>query len=118
MIDTRKLSSSAYMLTTPKRGSWLKFGLGLLLVLGAGVSLGWWQAGASGQGVDHRQATLEQENQRLGAALEQAQLQSKHEASTRESLERQLAEQSEEIKRLNSQLEFFQKNRKVPVGVR
>ncbi|WP_157288312.1 hypothetical protein [Uliginosibacterium gangwonense] len=88
------------------------------LLLGAGLCYGWILNQGGNNNSQAREVALLQENQRLTQALEQAQLQTKHEVSTRESLERQLAEQSEEIKRLTGQLAFFQKNRKVPVGVK
>lgn len=119
MIDTHKLSGVSYTLAVPGRR---RYFLGVLLLacsllMGAGLCYGW----MSGQGGDNgqaREAALRQENQRLTQALEQAQLQIKHEVATRESLGRQLVEQSEEIKRLTGQLAFFQKNRRVPVGVK
>jgi len=119
VIDTHKLSGVSYTLAVPGKRRYF-FGTLLIacsLLLGAGLCYGW----MSGQGGDNglaRETALKQENQRLTQALEQAQLQVKHEVSTRESLERQLAEQSEEIKRLTGQLAFFQKNRRVPVGVK
>jgi len=59
---------------------------------------------------------LRNENQKLRQSLTQAELHAKHETATRESLEKMLSEQSEEIKRLSGELAFFQKNRKVQPG--
>ena len=68
------------------------------------------------EGACRREGVLTQENQKLVQALKQSELQAKHETATRESLEKLLSEQSEEIKRLSGELAFFQKNRKTLPG--
>lgn len=68
------------------------------------------------EGACRREGALIQENKKLVQALKQSELQVKHETATRESLEKLLSEQSEEIKRLSGELAFFQKNRKTLPG--
>ena len=62
------------------------------------------------------EGALKNENLKLRQSLAEAELHAKHETATRESLEKMLSEQSEEIKRLSGELAFFQKNRKIQPG--
>lgn len=110
---TRKLTGAAYGLAVSRRRPlmWLFVSGAVLLLAGGALGVGWQQyQGSLGAGT--AEALLKQENATLSQALQQAELQARHEATMRETLEKQLAEQSEELKRLRGELAFFQRNKK------
>ena len=107
---TQKLSCRQYALQVEKpRRYWLWLLLSGLL---AGVAYAFMpQGGDTGQlalraqikTLESRLETMTREQQQLGLSL-------KHEKATRETLEKQLAEQAEELKRAQRDLAFYRGN--------
>lgn len=111
--STRKLTGAVYGLTVSRKRPLILVVVLSVFLLGGGGALGlWWQQSRGSLSSDAREEMLKQENAKLAQTLRQAELQAQHEASLRESLERQLAEQSEEVKRLRGELAFFQRTKK------
>lgn len=110
---TRKLTEPAYALAVSRKRP-LLFAVAaaiLLLLAGLGAGVGW-QSHQVSQGAQARDEAMQQEIAKLSDALKHAALQAEHEATLRASLERQLVEQSEEVKRLRGELAFFQRTKK------
>ena len=110
---TRKLTEPAYGLAVSRKRPLLIAGTASILLLLAGLAAGvGWQSHQVSQGVQARDESMRQEIAKLSDALKHAALQAEHEATLRASLERQLVEQSEEVKRLRGELAFYQRNKK------
>ncbi len=113
--QTRNLTEPSCSLTMRRPRPFWKI-LALVSLLGLSASgVGYYFSGKD-EGACRNEDTLTQANLKLAQALKQSELQAKHEMATRESLEKLLSEQSEEIKRLSGELAFFQKNRKTQPG--
>ncbi|MBK9392860.1 MAG: hypothetical protein IPN40_02880 [Uliginosibacterium sp.] len=111
--NTRKLTEPAYGLAVSRKRPLLILGCTAIVLLLSGVATGvWWQTHQVSQGIRVRDEAMQQEIVKLGEALKHAELQAEHEATLRVSLERQLVEQSEEVKRLRGELAFFQRTKK------
>ncbi len=107
---TQKLSCKPYALQVEKPRRYWLWALLLALLLGAGYAF-MPQTGDAGQlalraqigTLEARLETMAREQQQLGLSL-------KHEKATRETLEKQLAEQAEELKRAQRDLAFYRGN--------
>ncbi|MBS1210420.1 MAG: hypothetical protein H6R19_2818 [Proteobacteria bacterium] len=108
---TRTLSSASFSLTEPPKSRRWIWGVCLLalILLGVVYTL---RADSFSPEIALRNSieSLKQENQRLAQELKQQVMNFQHEQATREALERQLATQSEELKKARKDLSFYREN--------
>jgi cell division protein FtsB len=108
---TRTLSSASFSLTEPPRSRGWLWGICLLALILFGASYAFRANSLSPEmALRNSIESLKQENQRLTQELKQQVMNFQHEQATREALERQLATQSEELKKARKDLSFYREN--------
>jgi septal ring factor EnvC (AmiA/AmiB activator) len=107
---TRNLSSSKYSLVVARKRSklWL---LPLAVVLVSGSVYALREERTSPDALLHQQiAELNRQNTKLSDDLKEQTLNFEHEEAVRKSLEKELADQGEELKKVRKDLSFFRNN--------
>ena len=107
---TQTLTGASYSLTVPvkRKGFWAV--LILVLMISGGVYAFRPSSVSPELALRNSIDELRQENLRLSQELKQQSMNFQHEQATREALERQLAVQSEELKKVRKDLSFYREN--------
>ena len=107
---TQTLTGASYSLTVPakRRGLWTIL---LFALVFCGAVYAFRPSSISSELILRNSvAELKQQNQILAQDLKQQSMNFQHEQATREALERQLASQSEELKKVRKDLSFYREN--------
>jgi len=107
--STRDLLRAEHRLQTVRGGRLWQWAVFLVFCL---VCAAWWWRLDDGRARERQLAALAAENRALQAALEQGRLQQDEAQATQEQLMRRIEEMSAQVKRLKTELAFFQQQKK------